>query len=72
MRGTRDGPAALIILLLGAALRGAMEARGRLATGAATARGTSFGGAGRGAEKCGLGTGRVSTKYVSRTRTPAW
>ena len=52
MRGIRDGPAALVIL--GAALRGAMEARGRLTTDGTTVRGASLGGAGRGAEKCGL------------------
>jgi hypothetical protein len=65
MRGIRDGPAALVIL--GAGLRGAMEARGRFATGGPTVRGASLGGAGLGAEKCGLGAGRVSEKYVSGT-----
>ena len=63
LRGTRDGPAALVTL--GAALRGAIEARGRLAVAGAIGRGASFGGAGRGAEKWGLGAGLVSTKYVS-------
>jgi hypothetical protein len=61
-RGTRDGPAALIIPEAG--LRGAIEARGRLLVGGAIANGASFGGACLAAEKCGLGAGRVSAKYV--------
>jgi hypothetical protein len=69
MRGIRDGPAALVTL--GAALRGAMEARGRLTAGGAAARGASLGGACLGAEKCGLGAGRVSAEYISGTRTRA-
>jgi hypothetical protein len=63
LRGTRDGPAALVNPA--ATLLGTIEARGRLATGGATVSGASFGGAGLGAEKCSLGAGRVSTRYVS-------
>jgi hypothetical protein len=62
IRGTRDGPAALETPE--EVLRGAIEARGRLATGGVTVKGASFGGAGRGAEKCGLEAGRVSGKYI--------
>ena len=72
LRGTRDGPAALVRPK--AALPGAIEARGSLATGGAIANGASFGGAGLGAEKCTLGAGRVSARNVSRwdanTSTP--
>jgi hypothetical protein len=62
-RGTRDGPAALA--MPEAPLRGAIEARGRFAIGGAIANGASFGGACLGAEKCNLGAGRVSVRYVS-------
>jgi hypothetical protein len=60
LRGTRDGPAALV--KPEAALVGAIEARGRLTTGGAMVSGASFSGAGLGAEKCILGAGRVSAK----------
>lgn len=64
LRGTRDGPAALAMPKV--ALLGAIEARGRFATGGAIASGASFGGAGLGAEKCTLGAGRVSARNVSQ------
>ena len=64
LRGTRDGPAALV--KPEAALLGAIEARGRFATGGAIVSGASFGGAGLGAEKCTLGAGRVSATNVSQ------
>jgi hypothetical protein len=64
LRGTRDGPAALVTP--GAALPGAIEARGRFATGGANVSGASFGGAGRGAEKCVLAAGRVSARNPSQ------
>jgi hypothetical protein len=72
LRGTRDGPAALVMPKV--TLLGAIEARGRLATGGAIGSGASFGGAGLGAEKCTLGAGRVSARNVSQwdanTSTP--
>jgi hypothetical protein len=72
LRGTRDGPAALVTPE--ATLLGAIEARGRFATGGAIDSGASFGGAGLGAEKCILGAGRVSAKNDSQwdanTSTP--
>jgi hypothetical protein len=64
LRGTRDGPAALV--KPEAALLGAIEARGRFATGSAIVSGASLGGAGLGAEKCILGAGRVSARNVSQ------
>jgi len=69
LRGTRDGPAALATPE--AALLGAIEARGRFATGGAIDSGASFGGAGLGAEKCILGAGRVSAGNVSGMQTQA-
>ena len=72
LRGTRDGPAALVTPE--AALLGAIEARGRFATGGAIVSGASFGAAGLRAEKCILGAGRVSARDVSQwdanTSTP--
>ena len=64
LRGTRDGPAALVKPK--ATLLGAIEARGRFATGGAIVSGASLGGAGLGAEKCILGAGRVSARNVSQ------
>jgi hypothetical protein len=55
LRGTRDGPAALV--KPEAALLGAIEARGRFATGGAIVSAANLGGAGLGAEKCSLGAG---------------
>ena len=49
LRGTRDGPAALV--KPEGALLGAIEARGRFGTGSAIVSGASLGGAGLGAEK---------------------
>jgi len=74
LRGTRDGPAALVTPKV--ALLGAIEARGRFATGGAIFSGASFGGAGLGAEKCILGAGRVvsarnASQWDANTSTPA-
>lgn len=64
LRGTRDGPAALVNPE--ATLVDAIEARGRLAIGGAMVSGANFGGAGLGAEKCILGAGRVSARNISQ------
>ena len=64
LRGTRDGPAALV--MPEATPLGAIEARGRFTTDGAIVRGASFGGAGLGAEKCILGAGRVSARSISQ------
>jgi hypothetical protein len=71
LRGTRDGPAALV--KPGATLLGAIEARGRFATGGAIVSGANLGGAGLRAEKCILGARRVSARkrqWNANTSTP--
>lgn len=55
LRGTRDGPAALGTFE--GTLRGTIEEAWEGPAIGAVVRGASFGGAGRGAAKCSLGTG---------------
>ena len=60
LRGTRDGPAALATL--NGTLRGTIEGAWDGPAIGAVVREASFGGAGRGAEKCSLGAGWASAR----------
>lgn len=63
LRGTRDGPAALVTFE--GTLRGTNKEAWEGPAIGAVVRGASFGAAGRGAEKCSLGAGWASAR---RTR----